>query len=423
MTDIDERLEKLQQYFKKAMEISGPPILKLIWVEGKKRLFTGLLTLAKPEETVESSSLDYDSVTLQTIRMTKKEVKPFLNNLVKSKRVIHNDINYEVKGLPNEIRHKNSNSSWGYITSEWPSKYCEIGIGNNKGLPNDPLIGKGLPLYPDPRKAVSIFLDLNHQSPPDNLYISIPNYSARLTKMTISNTKIVLNLDSYVDAPKLLCRMYADELIQGQYETKIINTMQSPELEYNGEPIEYEFPGKFDSAYCALLDASDYSLLDQKVFRYSWKNQDGIEVDNPDYDIREIIRRGETDTTEFKEDLSGEFHETIVAFANGSGGLLLLGIADDGRVKGFKPKSEDQIQNTINGNLDPIPKVSVSEIELDGKPITLVSVSEGKDKPYSHRELGVYVRSGGSDLRGTRSDWERFFKERGTHDPYTPTFQ
>ena len=67
-------------------------------------------------------------------------------------------------------------------------------------------------------------------------------------------------------------------------------------------------------------------------------------------DIMVILQKGETEQTEFKSSLRWDYHElkvntvletvilkSIAAFANGKGGLLVIGVNDDGDVLGLKP--------------------------------------------------------------------------------------
>ena len=59
-------------------------------------------------------------------------------------------------------------------------------------------------------------------------------------------------------------------------------------------------------------------------------------------DILQRIEAGEDARTEFKRGL-GDFAavgKTICAFANGDGGLLVLGVDDDGRIVGVPEDSE-----------------------------------------------------------------------------------
>jgi len=194
------------------------------------------------------------------------------------------------------------------------------------------------------------------------------------------------------------------------FSEREIRVMHSPELtiEHN---FAHEFEQEFTSINAVIYDKNDYDVIDTKEYHYTLPPPEGISVERPEIDFNEIIRRGENLTTEFKTELTNEFLETVVAFANTSGGYVLLGVADDGRIRGFSAKSNDQIENLI-GNIDPTPKFNIMERELDGKPITIIEIFEGDDKPYSHRQLGIYVRRGGSDLRATRTDWEQFYRNK-----------
>ena len=59
-------------------------------------------------------------------------------------------------------------------------------------------------------------------------------------------------------------------------------------------------------------------------------------------ELKQIIEDGEGYLIEFKEKISN-IDKEMVSFANGSGGRIFIGIADNGKVKGVKitnkPKS------------------------------------------------------------------------------------
>jgi ATP-dependent DNA helicase RecG len=50
--------------------------------------------------------------------------------------------------------------------------------------------------------------------------------------------------------------------------------------------------------------------------------------------LRRLLAEGESEAVEFKESLDEEAVETVAAFSNTKGGTLLIGVADDGTVKG-----------------------------------------------------------------------------------------
>lgn len=52
--------------------------------------------------------------------------------------------------------------------------------------------------------------------------------------------------------------------------------------------------------------------------------------------IKDLIDTGEGYHLEFKEALDKSFIEEVCAFANSSGGKILLGVSDNGYIKGIK---------------------------------------------------------------------------------------
>ena len=123
--------------------------------------------------------------------------------------------------------------------------------------------------------------------------------------------------------------------------------------------------------------------------------------------IEEILA-GESKNVEFKEklpDKSMKYMKSVVAFANGSGGKIIFGIADKTReVIGFGRedvfKIMDAIANAVSDSCEPaiIPDITLQTI--DGKTVVVVEVSAGRQRPYYIKSLGkesgVYVRVAGT---------------------------
>ena len=123
--------------------------------------------------------------------------------------------------------------------------------------------------------------------------------------------------------------------------------------------------------------------------------------------IEEILA-GESKNVEFKETLpekSIKYMKSVVAFANGTGGKIIFGIADKTReVVGFDKedvfKKMDAIANAVSDSCEPaiIPDIILQTV--DGKTVIVVEVSEGRQRPYYIKALGrdggVYVRVAGT---------------------------
>jgi len=120
--------------------------------------------------------------------------------------------------------------------------------------------------------------------------------------------------------------------------------------------------------------------------------------------ILQKISNGEDSYTQFKVDitnadkLAGEF----VAFSNARGGLLLIGVDDDGAIVGLETKDIQKINqligNVVNSHITPpiYPLVKIENIE--DKKIIVVEIDEGSNKPYSTNG-GLYLTKAGSDKR------------------------
>ena len=122
----------------------------------------------------------------------------------------------------------------------------------------------------------------------------------------------------------------------------------------------------------------------------------------------EEILAGESKNVEFKENLpekSIKYMKSVVAFANGTGGKIIFGIADKTReIVGFSKedvfKTMDAIANAVSDSCEPaiIPDITLKTI--DEKTVIVVEVSGGRQRPYYikalGREGGVYVRVAGT---------------------------
>ncbi|MEG0620565.1 MAG: putative DNA binding domain-containing protein [Raoultibacter sp.] len=119
----------------------------------------------------------------------------------------------------------------------------------------------------------------------------------------------------------------------------------------------------------------------------------------------------ESHTLEFKREVTKDFCKEIVAFANTSGGRILVGVADDGQVVGIDDTDAAmlQISNMIVSNICPEirPFVTVEATQIDGLPVVSVSVEEGDRKPYCIAQkgfvpAGVYLRTGPGNSHATQ---------------------
>lgn len=104
-------------------------------------------------------------------------------------------------------------------------------------------------------------------------------------------------------------------------------------------------------------------------------------------EIKELMKKGESESIEFKEKFDKETIETAVAFANTKGGVILIGFSDKGKVKGVQVGKEtlNDWANQISQGTEPriIPEIEQNEIE--DKNVVITRIKEFPIKPVSVR--------------------------------------
>lgn len=107
-------------------------------------------------------------------------------------------------------------------------------------------------------------------------------------------------------------------------------------------------------------------------------------------ELQQLIAQGEGYTIEFKRELNADFKKEMVAFANASGGYILIGVEDNGTVK--KLKIDNSFRSVIQQHASECdPPVDIKMQEIDD--VLVVTVAEGKEKPYRSTN-GFYLRVG-----------------------------
>ncbi len=117
----------------------------------------------------------------------------------------------------------------------------------------------------------------------------------------------------------------------------------------------------------------------------------------------------ESEQLEYKREFnsSGEkkrLLRTVVAFANGKGGKIIIGVDDASRtVSGLPPETDlsrltDAVTNSIADNCTPQVAYKIRVEILDEKPVVVLDVFPGAFTPYYLKELGpdqgTFIRTG-----------------------------
>lgn len=100
--------------------------------------------------------------------------------------------------------------------------------------------------------------------------------------------------------------------------------------------------------------------------------------------------------------------KSVSAFANGIGGKLVWGIADDDKLVGLADAKGDaeKISEVIKTHLDPIPDFNLSFVNADGKDFVILNVMPGEQTPYYYigdGQMQAFVRVGNESVVASMS--------------------
>lgn len=133
-------------------------------------------------------------------------------------------------------------------------------------------------------------------------------------------------------------------------------------------------------------------------------------------DLLDIISKGESPYIEFKEekvkpnDLAGE----IVSFANMEGGTIIIGVSDEGIIKGVLVKDiEERIMNICRNNCIPNIVPIYQEVVIDGFKVVVLTIPKGANKPYYTVDNKYYIRVGTTKRIASREELMRLFQASG----------
>ncbi|MCJ7481371.1 MAG: ATP-binding protein [Thermodesulfovibrionales bacterium] len=140
-----------------------------------------------------------------------------------------------------------------------------------------------------------------------------------------------------------------------------------------------------------------------------------------------LLAGGEGTEIEYKTKITQEFNEILVAFANNKGGVCLFGVEDDknkegrhiGKVVGIEisDRMRGRIQSRADQTIDKIDITIETEYDDKGNGIYIVTVLEGKNKPYCTGGGRYLIRRDGQNCSISPNMMERIIEHRINTDP------
>ena len=135
-------------------------------------------------------------------------------------------------------------------------------------------------------------------------------------------------------------------------------------------------------------------------------------------DLKSQAALGEDSRRQFKRDVTNadSLAAEMAAFANSEGGVIYLGVADDGSLPGLSladvARINQLISNTASQHIRSPITVLTENLELDSNRLVIVlTVPKGIDKPYFDRNGVIWLKSGADKRRiNSKEELRRLFQ-------------
>lgn len=130
----------------------------------------------------------------------------------------------------------------------------------------------------------------------------------------------------------------------------------------------------------------------------------------------------ESERVEYKQQLVDDIYKEVIAFANTEGGIIFIGIDDQGNLTGIDNIDETytRLTNGVRDAIQPDVTMFVRYV-LQQNQIIRIEVSEGSAKPYylkakGLKPNGVYVRQGASSVPASPEQIRQMIKQSDGDD-------
>ncbi|MDM8566194.1 putative DNA binding domain-containing protein [Candidatus Halobeggiatoa sp. HSG11] len=145
-------------------------------------------------------------------------------------------------------------------------------------------------------------------------------------------------------------------------------------------------------------------------------------------ELIEIIARDEDSKHQFKANVTNEISlaQEMIALSNTLGGMIIIGVSDDGSIFGLTRKDMGRLNNLVSNTGSQQVKPSINpiteNIALDNGLVMVVHILRGISKPYMDKNGVIWVKNGADKRKATaREEIQRMFQNAGLiHGDETP---
>ena len=286
----------------------------------------------------------------------------------------------------------------------WPQLLVPLPIGHFGGPPLGPLHARGKPVFATATDAIAEIVHGVHMAPTahrDNRgELRLVDRRGRLLGVRIDENAILVDVELTETSTAWVLRLrWRPDVADARSQCADVPIKRSGAVRLPVDPVPHELTLVLAERSGRIVDRRGWSagmlgapqppsLVAPRVERW--------------------LLQGEHDQLEFKQTLGKDrsnerFAESVCAMANTTGGVILIGVADDGEVVGYHAeKAADRITQIVTNLVDEPPAVRLSVANARDRPIVVVEVdaSPAAARPHMVRDR-ILVRAGATNRRAT----------------------
>lgn len=383
--------------------------------DGWRNAFTYFQPLHKTEERNTTLDADYGSFRLSTGLLSLDDVKRVLAGVIEKNELrLPNQPMASLKAslYPGSSRNFLRGDAKSYPVFFPCLEYRFATDQSTIGVPPYGLLwAPNLPLYPSGHVAIeeTFFTKLGHPGSYNGVLSAlVPDYRGKIEKIRLLNDRVEISV---------ICLMGAalSDLAGKFYWEGYHGLRFSHDLSFNETgrafAVTKEFPRSF---VVVVFSKSTNELIDERAFDAGSSYLGGdLTIEQVEKGVENLIQGGESDAIEFKSQISKNQERiaiAAVAFANQKGGRILVGVDNEGQIVGCAAEgTQDTLTSILRDHCEPTLTFGIQQTILQDKPVFIINVPEGKDKPYQVKNKGFYLRMQATNRLVTRYELDQIY--------------
>ena len=137
-------------------------------------------------------------------------------------------------------------------------------------------------------------------------------------------------------------------------------------------------------------------------------------------ELLNIISRDEDSKHQFKSNVNNEISlsQEMIAFSNSLGGLIVIGIDDNGEISGLARRDMGRLSNLVSNAASQQTKPPINPItenlSFEDGLVMIIHIPQGISKPYMDKNGVIWVKSGADKRKATsREEIQRMYQSAG----------